>query len=273
MSSALNRKTKFHPDAEQSATLPGYYYYDPRIFELEKERIFFRTWQLAGYLADLSQPGDYVTVQLFDQNIIVARGRDRRLRAFYNVCQHRGHELLIGRGRTNTITCPYHAWSYDLQGRLKAAGNSENVAGFDLADFGLTEVRVEEFAHMAFINLDVNAPSLASQAGELAQQMREVIPHFDDLKLVRRDPFSIKANWKFIFDALECYHCPHIHSSKMGSKDSFMLPSFDSTEHGIWSHHVARGNREVIEGNKRNLNFLGQTNEIKDVHIGGCGPT
>ena len=265
---ALKRRAKFHPEADHSATLPGRYYHDPKIFARERDEIFFKTWQLAGYLADLREPGDYITTQLFDQNILTVRGKDRRLRAFYNVCQHRGHELLVGQGRQSIITCPYHAWSYDLEGKLKAAGNAENVAGFEIDDFCLTEVQVEEFAHMAFINLDADAPSLASQAGEMVEQFHAAIPEFDQLKFARRDPFEIRCNWKFIFDAMECYHCPHIHSSKMGAKDSYLEPSFEITNYGIWARHIVRGNRDITSDNKRNLAFITGANDAQqDVHI------
>ena len=157
---ALRTKSKFHPDPEQSYTLPGTYYFDPDIYEREREEIFFKTWQFAGYLADLENPGDFITIDLLDQRIVIVRDRKRRLRAFYNVCAHRGHTLLEGKGNRRMITCPFHAWTYDLEGNLKAAGNSENVAGFDADEFCLSEVRVEEFLHMVFANLDTGAATL-----------------------------------------------------------------------------------------------------------------
>ena len=222
---------KIHPDPELSYTIPGHYYYDPAIYAREIEEIFLKTWQFAGYLGDLENAGDYITFRWIDQNVVVVRSKDGSLRGFYNVCQHRGHELVPdGGGNQSIFTCPYHAWSYDTLGRLKAAGNAENVRLFDAAEFSLAEVRVEEFAHMVFVNFDDAAPTLHSLAGAMVDEFRAAVPQFDALKLVRRDHYEFQANWKFIFDAMECYHCPHIHpQSGYGRKDGFLEPSFEIT--------------------------------------------
>ena len=110
---------RFHPVAEYSATLPSHYYCAPEIYQREKEEIFFKSWQYAGALEDLQKPGDYVTSRIFDQQILVLRAKDGDLRAFYNVCMHRGHILAEGKGNKTVITCPFHAWSYDTTGALK----------------------------------------------------------------------------------------------------------------------------------------------------------
>ena len=107
--------------------LPSRYYLEPEVFAAEKERIFYRTWQFACHVESVRRPGDYATCALADQDLIVIRGRDGRLRAFYNVCQHRAHQLAKGRGNMKRIVCPYHAWSYELDGRLAYARNSESV--------------------------------------------------------------------------------------------------------------------------------------------------
>ncbi len=265
---ALRTKSKFHPDPEQSYTLPGTYYFDPDIYEREREEIFFKTWQFAGYLADLENPGDFITMDLLDQRIVIVRDRKRRLRAFYNVCAHRGHTLLEGKGNRRMITCPFHAWTYDLEGNLKAAGNSENVAGFDADEFCLSEVRVEEFLHMVFVNLDTGAATLESQAAGLAKEIRETVPNFDQLKFARRDTYEIKANWKFIFDQLECYHCPHLHPQVMGRDDSYMDTNWESVEHGIWATHIARGGPDILEKIAKKLPYdIGGQSMVKDVFI------
>ena len=119
-------KFRFLPDADRSATLPAYYFFDPEIYEREKEAVFYKTWQFAGYLHDLRNPGDFITTEIIDQKILVVRAKDQQLRAFYNVCMHRGHVLAEGSGNRSFFTCPFHAWSYDTTGALKAAGNAEN---------------------------------------------------------------------------------------------------------------------------------------------------
>ena len=245
--SPLRTKSRFHPNAELSYTLPGHYYYDREIYEREKEEIWFKTWQFVGLERDIMEPGAFLTEDVIDQKIFVVRGKDKRLRAFYNACMHRGHTLLEGTGNVRMITCPFHAWTYDFEGKLKAAGNSENVAGFDVEDFCLSEVQVEAFAHMVFVNLDTDAPSLASLAGDLERDLDETVPNFADMKLGRRDLRDLDCNWKFIPDQNECYHCPHLHVGVgFGSlRDTVWL----TTEYDMWAKNVIHANPKEIEGN------------------------
>ena len=118
----------------------------------------------------MRQVGDYTTFETAGQNIVVVRGKDGTLRAFYNVCKHRAHELLKGAGRTTVITCPYHAWSYHIDGSLRTARGSEKVEGFDNSEFCLTPVLVEEFCGFVFINMDHDAAPLAEQSKGLEGQ-------------------------------------------------------------------------------------------------------
>ena len=108
-------------DAGRSYTIPARYYTDPDIFEQEKEAIFARTWHYIGHESHVRDPGDYLTLQIADESVFVMRGGDGRLRGFFNVCRHRAHRLLSGAGNTATIVCPYHAWSYHCDGRLRHA--------------------------------------------------------------------------------------------------------------------------------------------------------
>ncbi len=124
--------TPLHADPAKSHTLPGWAYTDAELFERERTAIFDRGWHYAGPLSALAKAGDYITAGLLDQNIIVIRGKDGELRGFYNVCQHRAHELLKGRGCAKVITCPYHAWSYHADGRLRSARGTENIDRFPI---------------------------------------------------------------------------------------------------------------------------------------------
>ena len=117
-----------------TALVPKERYTSAAYARLEWERMWTRTWLLAGLESDLREPGDYVTCQIADQNIFVMRGKDGTLRGFYNVCSHRAHELLKGSGTAKVIVCPYHAWSYHSDGRLRAARGSEKMASFDAGD-------------------------------------------------------------------------------------------------------------------------------------------
>ena len=202
----------FREDPKSSFTLPARFYHDASIFEAEKAAIFYRTWHYAGHVSQVAEPGMFLTTKIHEQNVFVARGRDNELRAFYNVCAHRGHELLEGSGKKNVITCPYHAWAYDFDGRLVAARNSENVAGFDKCDFTLKPVRVEVFCGLVLINLDPDATAFAQQMAGLEDQIRQYLPRVDDLAFAQRDTYNVDANWKVLVDNfLECYHCATAH--------------------------------------------------------------
>ncbi len=142
---------------EPVRALAARYYTDQAIFEAEKERIFFRTWQFACHASKLRKPGDYTVFELFDQSLLLLCGADEEIRAFYNVCQHRAHELLSGEGNVRNIVCPYHALTYGIDGRLKRARNSAKVVDFDVSAICLSQVRVENFCGFLFVNLDPDA--------------------------------------------------------------------------------------------------------------------
>ena len=234
---------RFTPDPDTSATLPARYYFDPDIYRREAEEIFFKTWQFVGFTSDLEKPGDYITAEILDQKVFVVRARDGRLRAFHNVCMHRGHVLAEGKGNKTIFTCPFHAWSYDTTGALKAAGNAENVAGFRLEDFHLSEVAVDTLAMLVLVNLDAGAAPLAHAAAGLAEHWRGHVKRFDELKLVHEQHYDIAANWKLTVDQNECYHCPVIHdriSTVEGGPAAWI-----TTEHDLWSTHLIRANDEI----------------------------
>ena len=222
------------PDPSRSYTLPGWAYTDPAIFEREREGIFFKSWHYAGALENLAKAGDYVTAQILDQSVFVIRGKDGKLRGFYNVCQHRAHELLAGRGSAKVITCPYHAWSYHADGKLRTARGSENVDGFDKNAFCLKPVKVEEFAgKFVFYNLELDAPSLNEQAGDLAEELRTEVVAYDELRFAYERGGPIRCNWKVAIDNyLECYHCGPAHPAFADLVD---MKSYRTGISGIWS--------------------------------------
>jgi choline monooxygenase len=230
---ALNR---FHSDPERSYMLPAAYYIDPAVFAREKEAILYRAWTLAGHASQLGEIGSYVTCQVADQNLFVIRDKDGNLRAFYNVCSHRAHELLTGSGCAKVITCPYHAWSYHADGRLRTARGSEKVAGFNAEEFCLKPVQMEEMAGFLFVNLDPQAASLRSQAGDLEAEMRRYQPALDRLVFRRRLSWHVKANWKNAVDNfLECYHCTPAHPAFAELVD---VKNYRTKTYGIHSSHI-----------------------------------
>ena len=140
--------------------LEARYYTDPAIYAIEMAGLLSRTWQFAGHASQIESPGDYFTFQIAGESLFAIRGHDGVVRTFYNVCQHRAHEMVQGRGSCKVIVCPYHAWAYELTGPLRAGPNIKAVPGFDRSEICLTEVRTEVFCGFIFVNLDDDAASM-----------------------------------------------------------------------------------------------------------------
>ena len=204
----MNEISGFAPD-----TITGDYYYDPAIFEREKERIFFRTWQYVGHVSMLPEPSSYIVREIADESVTILRGEDGNLRAFYNVCQHRAHRLLEGEGKLRRfITCPYHTWSYDHDGQLNSAPGTQEIEDFDKSTICLTSVRQEILCGFIFINLDNDAPALSELTQGLEEEIRSFSSSPEDLKVSNRYQIDLAANWKnSIENFCECYHCPNKH--------------------------------------------------------------
>ena len=177
-----------------------------------------------------------------------------------------------GRATKLIFTCPFHAWSYDTNGALKAAGNAENVAGFRLEDFHLAEIRVDTLAMLVLVNLDPNAPPLAEWAPGMAEHWRANVKLFDHLKLVHEQPYDIAANWKLTVDQNECYHCPVIHGG-VTTVEGGPRPG-SPREYDYWSTHLIRANDEVTRARlaERKNPHDPETWQTKPTS-GGCGPT
>jgi len=227
----------YSPNPSASFSLKADAYVDPRWHGVDIEQIIAKTWQWVCHVEKVREPGAYVTVEIAGRPIVVIRDRDGVLRAFYNVCKHRAHELLRGEGNTNRITRPYHSWTYRTDGQLVRAPATENLENFDTNDICLDQVQVEEFCGFIYVNLDPDAPSLSSQTGDLEREIRHWAPDIDRLTFAHRLTYDIKSNWKNVVDNfLECYHCPTAH------KDFCTLVDMDTykvTTHGIYSSHMA----------------------------------
>lgn len=206
---------RFEAEPERSRTLPGRYYWDPEIFEQERRRIFHRSWQYVGHVSMLPEPGSYIARDILDQGVFVLRDRAGELKAFFNVCQHRAHRLLEGEGKLSAfITCPYHAWAYDLAGALRSARGTEGLAGFERGDFGLVPVRLESFLGFLFVNLDGRAAPFKEVAGPLEAEVASFSPKAAELAIAYRRDYELNANWKnSVENYSECFHCPISHRS------------------------------------------------------------
>jgi Rieske 2Fe-2S family protein len=218
--------TQFHKTAETfqagPKTLPQRYFVSPQIFAEEQKKIFTKRWVLAGHQSQIAKSGDYFTVEIGVESLIVVRDKRDAIRGFYNVCRHRGSRLIENRnGRSVGIQCPYHAWTYGVDGRLIGAPQMEDVPGFDKADYSLHSVNLALWEGFIFVNLaKSSAPPekwFASLAGKFS---RWNLPF---LRSARRIDYDVRANWKLIFQNYsECYHCLGVHPelSKISPHDS-----------------------------------------------------
>ncbi len=229
---------RFRPnDPAHSYTLPAGLYFDREVYELEKEKIFYRSWNFVCHASQLAAPGAYRTVKIGDQSIAIVRGRDGNLRAFHNVCSHRAHQLLQGEGKTRAITCPYHAWQYELDGQLRSNSVLENVAGFKTEEFCLKPVKLEVFLGFIWINIDLNAKSLAETSGHFEADVRKYVDTPETLVYAGRQTFEIKANWKNVVENFqECYHCPPAHPALV---ELFDHGIYQTKNYAICSSHIA----------------------------------
>ncbi len=197
------------PDAY---TIPAPWYTDPRIAQLELQNVFSHTWQSVGRTEQVEKPGQYVTASVAGEPIVAVRGGDGILRAFYNVCRH--HAMTVMNepcGHAQHMRCPYHGWTYNLEGELRGMTEFEGVCDFDRAQNGLVPVRVELWENFIFVNLDPNAASLRDFLGALVGLAKPL--NFGGLKFVERRSYVQQCNWKVYVDNFldGGYHVPHMH--------------------------------------------------------------
>ncbi|MEL7202627.1 MAG: ring-hydroxylating oxygenase subunit alpha [Pseudomonadota bacterium] len=227
----------YDPEPSRSLSLRSAAYTEQLWFDADLKAIIARSWQWVCHVEKTREPGSYITVEIAGSPIAVVRGRDGVLRAFYNVCKHRAHELLSGEGNTTRIMCPYHAWVYKLDGQLARAPHTDSLQDFDPGTICLDQVQVEEFCGFVFVNLDPDAKSLQEQTGTLETEIRHWAPDVENLTFGHRLTYSIKSNWKNVVDNfLECYHCPTAHKDFCDLVD---MDTYRVTTHGIYSSHMA----------------------------------
>jgi phenylpropionate dioxygenase-like ring-hydroxylating dioxygenase large terminal subunit len=189
-------------------SLAAKYYTDPEVFKLETNGLLARTWQFAGHASQLKETGDYFTFDMAGESLFCIKGRDGEIRTFYNVCQHRAHQLVSGQGQTRVVVCPYHAWTYELTGELRAGPNIKAVEGFDKSSICLTSVRTEVFLGFIFVNLDNDAKPMDDWFPNVRTELESYIPHWDTLAPLEWVEIPENCNWKVsVENYSECYHC------------------------------------------------------------------
>ncbi len=204
----------------EKRTLPARYYTDPAIFARERERIFGAMWVCAGRAEEVAAPGDFVLREVAGESVIVTRRKDGVLAAHYNVCRHRGTRLCTeATGHfPDRIQCPYHGWTYDLDGRLLGAPHMDGAPGFRREDNALSAVGVAEWDGHLFVTLNTSPAPLDQQLLGLPE--RFAAWHMGELRRAYRVVYEVKANWKLVMlNYSECLHCPLIHPALQRNAD------------------------------------------------------
>lgn len=197
---------------EPTISLDARYYTDEAIYEQELAGLLSETWQYAGHGSQLPNTGDYFCFSIAEQNLFCVRDQDGEVRSFYNVCQHRAHELVSGSGNSRALSCPYHSWTYNLSGELQSAPNMRAVEGFDRSKICLTPVNTEEFCGFIFVNLDPNAKPMDAWFPGVREELQAFVPQIDELKPLEHVEVVENCNWKVsVENYSECYHCQKCH--------------------------------------------------------------
>src|SRR5262245_40052183 len=198
---------------DQALTIPSAWYTDDRIFEAEKQTVFARSWQFAARVDQFRKAGDFVTTEIAGEPIVIVRGSDDGLRAFFNVCRHHAAAVMTeSEGHANQMRCPYHGWTYSLEGELKGTPDFSGVCNFDRSKNGLVAVEVATWEKWVFVRVDSNAPFHSTVAESTLQAQMQAL-NLAKLQWFERRRYELKCNWKvFVDNYLDGgYHVPHLH--------------------------------------------------------------
>lgn len=220
---------------DKAATIPSAWYTDPRLYELERRVVFGNTWQMVGRLDQVREPGQYFTANVAGEPIIVVRGNDNKLRAFFNVCRHHAAAVMTEvEGKCSVMQCPYHAWTYALDGSLKGMPEWDGVGDFDKADYGLVPARVDSWENFVFVQLNsAGGPSLQEFLSDMPPRIAPL--NLASLRFFERRSYDLNCNWKIYVDNYldGGYHVPHLHKGlssvldyseyKIETKDRYCL--------------------------------------------------
>jgi phenylpropionate dioxygenase-like ring-hydroxylating dioxygenase large terminal subunit len=236
-------------------TLPFAWYSDEEMLRRERALIFACSWQYAGRAEQVAEPGSYLASDAGGVPILVTRDTAGELRAFINVCRHRGAVLMEGCGTRRTLQCHYHAWTYDLDGSLRNAPRSDREPGFEDGELSLLPAAIGTWGPFLFVNPDHSAPPLEEHLGELPRILTQAID-LDDLVFHSRVDFGADANWKIVVENfLECYHCPTAHPAFSEEvdvhPDRYLLephPTF-ATQYARKKHTGERGQFHLLYPN------------------------
>ena len=234
---------------QEDWSLDQKFYKDTSIFDLEKHTIFYNSWIFIGHESQIPNKGDFFVYKLLDEEIIVLRNKENKVKAFFNVCRHRGSRVCLEeKGNTSRFTCPYHSWTYNLDGKLLAAKSLRE--GIDKSKLGLHPCNIESASGMLLINLSDNPQSLKNLQSDLKEPFEMF--GFKDLKVAAHKNYPIASNWKLAVENYqECYHCGPAHpeyslSHSLKIEDE---PGFDEAQEKMMKNLESCGLKD-IEVNK-----------------------
>lgn len=232
---------------DRGESLPAHWYTDPAITARETEKVFRRSWNYIGPAKELANPGDYITGYAGEVPVVVIHN-ESGVAGFVNVCRHRRHEVMKGRGNAKIMQCGYHAWTYDLSGCLKGAPRSAAEPNFRLEDYPLLPIRAEALGPFVFVNLDSQAKPLAYYFGDLLKIIAGSGIHLESLELYSRESWNAEANWKTMLENyLECYHCAVAHPGFSAAID-VKEENYSLTMHGWFASQLGQVRPSALEG-------------------------
>lgn len=201
-------------DLARATTIPARWYLDPEFLDRERAQVFGRTWQPVGFARTVAEPGTYFACEIAGEPVVVARAKDGVLRAFSNVCRHRASIIADGEGKAANLRCPYHGWTYGLDGRLLACPEFEGVLDWEKSAVRLPQFRVETWGPYVFVNQDPATPALSEVFGDIPKEVAKIGCDVDQLVFSQRRDYLIECNWKvYVDNYLEGYHLPAAHPS------------------------------------------------------------
>ncbi|HUM05798.1 MAG TPA: aromatic ring-hydroxylating dioxygenase subunit alpha [Terriglobales bacterium] len=235
-----------------ASTIPAPWYVDPRIYELEQQAVFSKTWQVIGRVDQVEKPGQFVTATVAGEPIVAVRGADGVLRAFFNVCRHHAAAVVTEPcGNASILHCPYHGWNYGLDGSLKGMPEFDGVKNFERKDNGLVPVKVDAWETLVFVNLDPAAGSLHDFLGGMLKKAAPL--GLSKLRYFTTKTYDIACNWKvFVDNYLDGgYHVPHLHKGLSSVLDYRQYTIENEDRYCLQSSPMVSGDEDAATSNTR----------------------
>jgi phenylpropionate dioxygenase-like ring-hydroxylating dioxygenase large terminal subunit len=243
---------------ERTGTLPNDWYTSTELFELERRTFFREVWHCVGRVEQVAEPGRFFTCEVANEQVVVARGRDGELRAMSNVCLHRAGPVAMGCGQRNAFQCPYHGWTFELDGRLRRARGMEGTEEFEPAKLRLPQFRVGTWGPTVWVTLDDAAPSLDEWLADVTPRLANY--RVDRLQFAGGRRWRIRCNWKMYVDNyMEGYHIPFVHPGLAQS----LSPSIYTYRLGDYTNEQYGGEPHPRGPGSRVAGILGGTQEFR----------